>query len=231
MSFYALFLCLFLSAAVHAAPACRQRSTSSPVTAAQLIQFAPQSVSCNATAEFADECRNATQAAPFINQGFAQFGIDSAGEKAALLSLMAFETNDFQFDRNHFPAPGRPGQGTRNLMMYPFVLDYALDTPSVAAQAQVVSQGKNGTDPTVSDDTKNAVLALVLVDDLSFASAMWFYKRSGPQKTGCAANATIVQGLQSQTRAGWELFITSCIFTTVTDDRASVWENAIAALQ
>jgi hypothetical protein len=56
--------------------------------------------SCNATAAFAEECRNATQSAPLLNQAFAEYNISSTGEKAALLSLMVFETGNFMFDRN-----------------------------------------------------------------------------------------------------------------------------------
>jgi hypothetical protein len=168
---------------------------------------------------------------PFINKAFQEYGITSKGEKAALLSLMAFETGDFKFNTNHFPAPGRPGQGTRNLMLFPFILEYALDTPSVADQAKNLTGGKAASDPSISDDTKNAVRALVLGDDLSFASAMWFYKAEGADGKGCTRDASIVSGLQSQSRPGWEAYITKCIGTTVTDDRAAVWQRAIDALQ
>lgn len=71
-----------------------------PITAAQIIQIAPNSTACNSTAPFASECRTADQAAPFVNAGFQQFGINTVGEKAALLSLMIFETGGFRFDRN-----------------------------------------------------------------------------------------------------------------------------------
>jgi len=137
---------------------------------------------------------------------------------------MVFETGDFKFERNHFPAPGRPGQGTRDLMEFPFILAYALDTPSTAANATALV----GTNATPSNDTMNAVLALVLPDDLSFASAAWFYKRSGSNHTGCSDD--IVQGLQAGTEAGWEAYTTGCVGTAVTDDRKAVYELAIANL-
>jgi len=202
------------------APAPPSGSTSSGITAAQLLAIVPSSSSCDPSAQFADECRTADQAVSFINAGFSQFNTTTAGEMAALVSLMAFETGGFMFDRNHFPAPGNPGQGTRNLMQFNFVLQYALDTPAVAAEAQSLAP-----DPTnVSDDVKNQVLALVLPDTLSFASAAWFLKASG------TCSQSVVDGLQSGTESGWENYITNCVGTTVTDDRRSLYEAAVSAL-
>jgi hypothetical protein len=57
---------------------------------------------CAPTQQFADECRNATEALPFINQGFVDYNITTLGEKAAILSLMVFETGNFSFDKNQF---------------------------------------------------------------------------------------------------------------------------------
>jgi hypothetical protein len=70
------------------------------ITADQIVQIAPSSAACNQSAQFADECRTAEQSAPFVNAGFQQFGINTVGEQAALLSLMLFETGGFKFDRN-----------------------------------------------------------------------------------------------------------------------------------
>ena len=54
---------------------------------------------CQAS-KFPEECRTAEQALPHINQAFNDFGIQTAGEKAAILSLMSFETGDFEFNIN-----------------------------------------------------------------------------------------------------------------------------------
>jgi len=200
-------------------------NSSAEVTAAQLVAIAPKSASCINVTSFADECRTADQASPFINAAFAQFHTQSLGQKAALLSLIAFETGEFRFNINHFP--GRPGQGTRNQMMFPFVWKYALDVPEVASQAQSFA-------PTLSvsstvdelnnapNATKDAVLDLVLPDKFTWASASWFLT------TQC--NATIATALDSGTEAGWETYITKCIFTTVTAERKAYYTAALAAL-
>ncbi|KAF5337667.1 hypothetical protein D9758_013022 [Tetrapyrgos nigripes] len=185
---------------------------------------------CKPTQQFAEECRNSTDALPLINQGFADYNISSVGEKAALLSLMVFETGNFSFDRNHFPPPGRPGQGTRNLMQFPFVYQYAVDNANTSSQALSLVPNNTTDLDSVSDDTKNAVRKLVLGDQLSFSSAMWFYTQSGKNKTGCTHIDGMVEGLQVRTVAGWENYITQCIGTTVTDDRQKVWEQTLKAL-
>ncbi|KAJ7467086.1 hypothetical protein FB451DRAFT_404902 [Mycena latifolia] len=189
------------------------------ITPAELIQIGALA-DCSAETQFPSECRTAEQAAPFVNQAFRDFGIVTNGEKAALLSLMLFESGGFAFDINH--SLNTPGQGTRNLMTFPFILQYALDTPSVAAQAQALAAGG-----TTSPDTQNAIRALVLPDPLSFASAMWFYKQSGDVKMGCTATPGMVAGLQLATLPGWEQYITNCVFTTVTAQRQAVYEKTL----
>ncbi|KAJ3866090.1 hypothetical protein EV359DRAFT_72010 [Lentinula novae-zelandiae] len=157
--------------------------------------------------QFLDECRTAAQALPFVNKGFADYNITTVGEKAALLSLMSFESGGFQFNINHFP--GNPGQGTRNLMEFPSV--------------------------NLPDETKNIIRAVVLGDGLSFASAMWFYTQSratqlGQPGQGCLKLPGMVQGLQAQTQAGWENYITNCVGTTVTDERRKSYLTTLQIL-
>jgi len=197
-----------------------QAPASGDVTPQAIIAVAPNSAACAPGGEAS--CRTADQSAPLINQSFAKFGIDSKGEKAALLSLMAFETGGFVFDINKFP--GRPGQGTRNLMFFPFILKYALETPDVAPQVSQIAPGLTADSNTdaVAPDTMNAIRALVLRDDLSFASAAWFLK------TKCAGSFS--SDLKSGTQASYESYLTGCIGTTVTPERIAGFQKAIAAL-
>jgi len=216
-------LSLALTTLVSAAPTAV--NCSPDVTPAQLVAIAPKSVSCANVTSFADECRTAEQAAPFLNAAFAQFNTESVGQKAALISLIAFETGDFRFNVNHFP--GRPGQGTRNLMMFPFVWKCALDIPEVAPQAQSLAPGLTISSTAdelnnASNSTKNAVLDLVTPDKFSWASASWFLT------TQC--NASVAAALDTATEAGWETYITTCIGTTVTDDRKAYYTAALTAL-
>jgi len=110
----AFALCAF--AAPLPLPDCEEETpgngTVTALTAEKLIAIAPKTASC-AGASFADECADATRAVPAINKAFETYDITSTGEQAALIAYMLFESGDFQFNKNHFPAPGRPGQGTR----------------------------------------------------------------------------------------------------------------------
>ncbi|KAF7305791.1 hypothetical protein HMN09_00732900 [Mycena chlorophos] len=214
-----LFLVAANAAAIHGS--CRPRDY---ISASELVQMGALS-NCTLETEFPTECRNATQAAPFVNNGFREYNLTSTGEKAALLSLMIFESGGFAFDINH--SQNNPGQGTRNEMNFPFILEYALETPRVAAQAKALA-GPNITDPSaVPPTTQNAIRALVLPDDLSFASAMWFYTRSGASETGCIDIPDMVSGLRNESLAGWENYITQCVGTTVTEARQTLWETAL----
>lgn len=195
------------------------------ISEAQLIQIAPQSKSCNPNGLAAKECRTAAQAAPFINAAHSKFCITTKGEMAALVSLQSFESVQFKFQRNQ---AGNPGQGTHNEMNFPFIYQYALDTPQTKdAALKLVPLGTDIN--TVSNNTKNAVLDLMLADDLSFASAAWFLKRSAIT-SGTACDQSIIDGLKAATEVGWEAYITKCVRTTVTDDRKAVYNAALAAL-
>jgi len=92
------------------------------VTLAQLLLIAPASAFCTG-ASFPSECSTVSHALPFINRAFNKYNVTSAYERTAVLSLIAFETDSFRYSRNHYP--GRPGQGTRNMQMSEFNLEYA----------------------------------------------------------------------------------------------------------
>jgi hypothetical protein len=77
-----------------------RQSTAGPITEAQLLAIGPSMSACNATAPFADECRTAANSVDFVNKGFVSFNVTTIGEKAALLSLMLFETGNFRFQKN-----------------------------------------------------------------------------------------------------------------------------------
>lgn len=99
---------LTLSLAVLASSAsCGEKNK---ITTAQLLDIAPKSKSCD-NPPAAGECATAQQAAPFISTAFDTYDVTSPAEQAAVISLMAFETGDFKYNRNHFP--GRPGQGSK----------------------------------------------------------------------------------------------------------------------
>lgn len=93
-------------------------SVTSALTTDQLLTISPNSSSC-ANPPAPGECATAADAVPIINDVFTSYNTTTAGEQAALLSLMAFETGDFKYNRNHFP--GVAGQGSTFLPFSPFL--------------------------------------------------------------------------------------------------------------
>ena len=69
----------------------------------QILAIAPKSVTCEG-APIPVQCRTAEQALPHIAASFQKYGITSAGEQAALLGIMAFETGDFKYNVNVVPG-------------------------------------------------------------------------------------------------------------------------------
>ncbi|KAK1999175.1 hypothetical protein LX36DRAFT_492267 [Colletotrichum falcatum] len=184
-----------------------------------IMAVAPKSVSCYGVTDFPDECATADRAAKYLPAALQKYGIYRPGEIAGVLSLMAFETGDFRYNRNHFPAPGRPGQGTRNLQMPKYNLMYALSIPELKDKAAEIAAG--ATDgASLSDDQKNAILDLLLPDDYSWGSGPWFLA------TQC--DQDVRDGLAAGTVKGFTLYM-ECIGTSGTQDRVEYWARAKAA--
>jgi hypothetical protein len=148
----------------------------------------------------------------------AAHNITTAPELAALLSLIAYESGDFQYNINHFPAPGNPGQGTRNMQMAPYNLLYAQSIPALATPlANITTASSAGG---LTDDQLDAIRALVLPDDYTWGSAAWFLTSQ------CAS---IRPALQAGGQDAWEAYL-GCVGTTATSDRLAYWTRANQAL-
>ena len=69
-----------------------------------------------------------------------------------------------------------------------------------------------------------AVLDLLLTEDAyDFGSAAWFLTTQCPSK--------VRTSLKTGSEEGWKTYLTSCIGTTVTEDRKVVWERAVKVLR
>ena len=86
--------------------------TRDTLTESQVTAIAPKSSSCD-DAPAKGECATAKQAAKFTSQSFDTYKVTSKAEQAAILSLMAFESGDFKYNKNHFP--GVAGQGSKQM--------------------------------------------------------------------------------------------------------------------
>ncbi|EMD86593.1 hypothetical protein COCHEDRAFT_1115009 [Bipolaris maydis C5] len=170
-----------------------------------LREIAPKTESCE-DAAFPEECADATRAARAINKAFETYGISSLGERVGLVAYMLFESDDFKYNRNHYP--GRPGQGTRMMAMPSFVKSYAESVAGPDAVAKAEAAG--------GDAGLDAVLRLANCnDEKSFGSAAWFLS------TQCTGS--VRDGLATRGKSGWHDFLTTCVNTTVTAERDTRW--------
>ncbi|OHF01263.1 hypothetical protein CORC01_03296 [Colletotrichum orchidophilum] len=182
-----------------------------------ILAVAPKSASCDGVTTFADECATVDRIAAYLPAAFWKYNVSTTGEMAAVLSLMAFETGEFRYNRNHYP--GRPGQGTRNLQMPNYNLMYALSIPELKDKAAEIAGGvADGAD--LTDDKKNQILDLVIPDDYTWGSAGWFLD------TQC--DKSVKEELETGTVRGFTLYM-ECIGTSGTEDRVAYWTKAKAA--
>jgi hypothetical protein len=75
-----------------------------------LLDIMPSSSSC---AGRGDECRTASQAAPYLVQAMTKYGLAQPMEQAGVLALVAFESKEMQYKKNLVNAAA--GQGTSNM--------------------------------------------------------------------------------------------------------------------
>ncbi|KAI1326274.1 hypothetical protein F5Y16DRAFT_232763 [Xylariaceae sp. FL0255] len=187
-----------------AAPTKRAASTS----AADIIgMIAPDSKTCAAGNS---DCRTNVQAAPYLIAAMAQYGLKYPGQIAAVLSLTAYESDNYAYKHNI--SPGRPGQGTSNMQMINYNIEYANSIPALKSAVAGIAGGN----PTTPED-ENALLALVEPDEYNFGSGPWFLT------TKCSPS--VVTGLQNGTTAAFEDYMT-CVGVSLTDDRKAYWTRA-----
>ena len=150
----------------------------------------------------------ATQAAPWISDSFANYGITTLGEAAGIIATIAQESGDCKYARHHF-GPIQAGQGTRNMQMPNYNLKYAQSIPAI--QSQVAAA--NG-------DIGKILEILLSYGDYDFGSAAWFLT------TQCA---NVRSQLASGSESGWEAYVT-CIGADKNDGRLNYWHSATRAL-
>ncbi|KAK9768900.1 hypothetical protein K7432_000129 [Basidiobolus ranarum] len=171
-----------------------------------------------AQATFKEECRNAQQALGPLKKSFIKYDIESDGAKAAIIALIAYESGSFAYNINHWP--GRAGQGTRNMMMFPGIHEYV---KSLAPLRHKYSRIVKGLREPFSESKQNEIRALVLNDEYSFASAAWYLARSSqcPKDT--------LKRLRANTEEAFKYYTLSCIKTGEENlaDRIAVWKQVV----
>jgi hypothetical protein len=192
----------------------------------------PNSTSCDGAA-FPDECLTACQAAPFIKSSCESL---SKAECAATVALMALESVELKYKHNVYP--GRPGQGTANMMMFEVRLPevpWCLNTPQdfvfpgnfllipILSTPQFVLE--YATDlfgaKQVQGKSPNDVLAMVMPDKFNFGSAAWFLKKK------CTTD--VRASLRTGTDDGWMAYNRCVGVDGANEERMTYWFRAKTA--
>jgi hypothetical protein len=216
MKYSQILSSLLLAGSALAAPSPVKAAAAAPVVAPRdtsaadiILAIAPDSASCDSSN---DECRTNVQAAQPLIDAFQKYQVQTMPEIAGILSLMAYESVNFAYKRNK--SPGRPGQGTANMQMPDFNIEYAASLTDLASQVAALGE-------ITTDDSKNALLDLLVDDAYNFGSGAWYYSTKCDDATKTA--------LQAGDDAGFTAYM-ACVGTPVTDDRSAYWTRAKAAI-
>ncbi|KAJ1674566.1 hypothetical protein EV182_003020 [Spiromyces aspiralis] len=129
------------------------------ITADQLKQGLGAPLDC--PGDTSGECADAEKAADGFNKSFEKYKITNKGDQIALIALGAFET-------------GVPGQGTRSMMSYGFVYEYAMSLHPEEVK-KLGATGQESPDDPSKKEVMNKVLALVNKDNSeSFGALAWY---------------------------------------------------------
>ncbi|KAK7932098.1 hypothetical protein PG985_002810 [Apiospora marii] len=169
-----------------------------------IAAIAPDSKTCDGSAD----CRTAAQAAPFMIQAFQDYKIYAAGQIAGILALMAFESDQFKYKHN--VSPGRPGQGTANMQMYNYNLQYAQSIPAIKSKASSFTENS-------PDAQKNELLAMITDDKYNFGSAAWYFTTQCHQDVRDALAVGNDHGFGEYMK---------CVNVELTDARNAYWQRA-----
>lgn len=195
------------------------------LTPAQIAAAAPETASC---AGSGGECSTAEAAAKGLNDAFAAYGLKTLGQKAGMIGYMAFESVGFKWNTNQFP--GRPGQGTKSMLMFAHLYNFAASfeelRPEVAKNSpggQIAQVTWDNAEAMFSTEQKNAIRALVLPDNYTFKSAPWFL-------TSYPA-ATCDKSLLNNGFGGFESTMgLPCYGVTVDGERKARWCSTVKAI-
>ncbi|RDA93980.1 hypothetical protein CP533_4968 [Ophiocordyceps camponoti-saundersi (nom. inval.)] len=148
-------------------------TTLTPLTAATpnlsstILKIDPSTSTCSTKGE----CRTASQAASHLLPSFQRHGVECKQEAACLTALILFETDHLRYQHNVFP--GRVGQGTANMQMCGFNVEYASSDPELkTCFPDVVPQGAQPSE----DQCRRALKCILERDDKSFDTPAWFLK-------------------------------------------------------
>ncbi|KAJ2559662.1 hypothetical protein EV175_000236 [Coemansia sp. RSA 1933] len=161
------------------------------------------------------ECATNTQALASINKAISTYGVTQMGEITALVSLMAYESSDWLYNINHYP--GRAGQGTRAMLMYNFISEYASNLHPTDTTTALAAG-------TLTDNVMNSVRALVLDNDDSFGSAFWYLVNHAAEYHGNDSH------LRLGNFADFQDYVVNGVGAGWDDGRKTVWERVNTAL-
>lgn len=168
-----------------------------------------------------EECRTASQAAQYLVDSFMKYEIYNYFEIGAVLALIGLESDNLEANINH--SPGRPGQGTRNMMQANFIAEYATEL-GFGDKVKEINLLESEVDyllninNTDANKKKAQLLELVKDDKYSWGSGAWFLARKCNQ-----TRAELAKG----TDKGW-IDYNLCVVKgdTVDPERTKYWTRA-----
>ncbi|KAJ2770010.1 hypothetical protein IWQ56_002331 [Coemansia nantahalensis] len=165
-------------------------------------------------------CVNNKIAVDAINKAMTKYQIKRRGEAVAVIATMALESGYWQYNMND--TPGRPGQGTRAMLMYNFVYEYAkyLFPDAVKAEWKGLEFGTAENNKTMND-----VAAMVIADEpTSFGAGFWYLSKS---TTGFYNNDAALRDGNVDDFKG---YLVDGIHTTAAEERITIWNKFNEAL-
>ncbi|KAJ9054664.1 hypothetical protein DSO57_1011666 [Entomophthora muscae] len=167
------------------------------------------------------------KAADYINKALAKYNLNAPAQVAFFLSIISVESGNLTFNKNVWP--GRPGKGTRSMMMPINLHAFLKDSPEIlASHPSLRSIAEKPYDDT-NDKAKTDVLDVLMQPEYSFEpGAWWIQKGAEKMQPGCTRFYSTLESEVTITTL--DALLKSCVGVDSNEARRQAFETALKAI-
>ncbi|KAI0244554.1 hypothetical protein L0F63_007102, partial [Massospora cicadina] len=168
------------------------------------------------------------KALPYIKQAFDQYNLVTPEQMAFYISVISVESSNLSYNRNHFP--GRPGQGTRSMMMPENLHAFLNSSPKILKDHPELTQIAKKSAKDMSNNDKEKLLNVLMQDEYSFLPGAWWISEGGEKLMKPSCNHFKSKLIQGASKSTIDDLNTNCLGVGKDPARIMVYHRALEAV-
>ncbi|KAI0233880.1 hypothetical protein L0F63_001560 [Massospora cicadina] len=199
----------------------------SSLTTAKLETAMPSCGRAKAGAE--GENISCSRALPYIQRALNQYNLVTPEQMAFYISVISVETANLSYNRNHFP--GRPGQGTRSMMMPDNLHVFFKSSPKILKDHPELTQIAEKSTKDMSNVDKEKLLNVLMQDEYSFLPGAWWISEGGEKLMKPNCNHFKSKLTQGASKSTIDDLNTNCLGVGEDPTRFMAYRRALKAVK